>query len=1012
MGIVLAGLLAGSAGATEQITLVGNGKPTATIVVAGRATRAAQFAAAELQCHIRKISGATLPIVGDDVAIRGARVLIGESKATRALGLKSADFQSQEYLIRFLPETLVLIGRDREDYGKIDYEKGSGLLIYFDDHATVHAVHDFLERHCGVRWYLPTDIGLVCPSKRTLTVRGADVRRSPAMAWRTYRYMYPNKKKATRALWGDTIHGQKYGPVLSMRDRVLWEHRMRLGGERYKAHHAFYGYHARFFKDHPDWFAQGYPGRKKPPQMCYTNTEFIRQVIRDARDYFDGKGKKPGAVAEGDYFGLGALDNRLWCKCAACQAKIRTKTDKQFSNGSASDYWWAFVNEVAREIKKSHPDKFISSLAYADYALYPSEFKVESNVAVSMCLHANSWWCPAMERSDMRLFNNWTRDRGRRLYLYLYYEFPWGGAVSRQFRCFPGFSMHTIARQMKMFHEHGVRGFYYVPALMADWHPNPLMDQLNTYLFLKLADNADLDVDAMLDEFFTRYYGAAAEPMKALTLKIEEIYSNPANYPKEVRDGDRTFHQTEEMAWEWLGTEARMAEFDKLMRQARNAAETDIEKQRVALFEDGVWNYMKAGRQLYIQHKKNRAQAMPAARVPRCEDPAPDGDPTKVDWSKTGALGFRTKMGDACPRKLAVRLLHDRRYLYVQFEETGLGGKKLISRDTVWHGDDWEIFFAKQRDRPYRQIGIGPTGEHVGIHYPESGSTFFNPAASVASESTPDRWTVRMAVPLKNIVPGGWQPGEKLYMNFARVGADKVFHVWSPTFESGLHMPGKFGEVLLVEDTEIASDWWWVPGRKCVAAYQAVGAESREASTINLATPGVKNLKLVGKPPGWSAKKGWTFNAADGSYFDTGIAPRSGYTIIVRIANSSGGGIPMGVDSPPHCDMVVQPAEDKIYWRYGDTTKSSRPGLRSGVLALAGPFAYRDGVSAVDTGGKWSRGGKAITIFMGARNKSGKPLNFLNGDILAAAIYADTLTGDEVAALTRRMKALTGSARE
>ena len=1004
--VILTLSLAARAGAEARIALVRDGTAVAGIVVAERPTRSAQFAAAELQYHIHKISGAKLPIVRGHKAVEGGRVLVGESELTRALGLRASDFQSQEYVIRFLPDTVVLMGRDHEDHGQIDYAKGTGLPDYFENHASVYAVYDFLERCCGVRWYLPTELGLVCPSKRTVIVSGANVRRAPVMKWRTYRYMFP--RDYTRALWGDTMRGQRHGPTFSMRDKILWEHRMRLGGERFKAHHSFYGYHNRFFKTHPEWFARGYPERKTPPQMCYSSPDFVQQVIRDARDYFDGKGRQPGAVAEGNYFGLGALDNHLWCKCRRCRARTLIRKAPHFSNRTASDYWWGFVNEVSRAIKRSHPGKFVASLAYSDYALYPSSLRVESNVAVQMCLHTNNWWCPAMERSDLRVLDDWVKDKGRRLYLYLYYEFPWGVAVSRQFRCFPGFSMHTIARQMRLFHERGVRGFYYVPALMAEWQPNPLMDQLSTYVFMKLADDPGLDVDAMLDEFFARYYGAAGEPMKKLVTEIEETYSRPANYPKEVREEDRGFHQTEEIAWQWLGTKERMQTFGELMRQALDAARTDHERQRVRLFEDGVWRYMQAGRELYFEHKGKTRLPPPILRVPRSREPLPEGDVAKVDWSRAAVLGFRTTMGDVCPRKLQARVLHDTKFLYVEFEERGADTRGLVSRDDVWQGDDWEVFFARQRGRPYRQIGINPRGLHIGLDYPEKGERVWPTGATVISELSGDRWAARLAVPLADIAAERWAPGDRLYMNFARVTAKRAVFVWSPTFEPGLHVLSRLGEVRLTEETEAVPGWWQIPGKTCVAAYQAVDVGSFAASLVNMANPDANGLAPVGHPPTWSAPRGWTFSASRSGHFETGTWPRPGYTLAVRYANAASG-IPVGADGSGYRDMFVQPTGDRIWWRYGGgQTKWSSPGCTDGVLILAGQTGYRDGaVDIADIAGEWSATGVGwATFFIGARNKMGKPLNSFSGDILAVAIYSDALTADEVAHLTRRMAAI------
>ena len=128
------------------LDLVCNGTPAATIVLAKQPTRSAQLAAAELQYHVRKITGATLPIVDDRQPVAGNRVLIGESQTTTKLGLKGGDFVHQEYLIRFQQGTLVLMGRDKSDRGKLNYADANTFPGKFDEQGTCYAVYDFLER--------------------------------------------------------------------------------------------------------------------------------------------------------------------------------------------------------------------------------------------------------------------------------------------------------------------------------------------------------------------------------------------------------------------------------------------------------------------------------------------------------------------------------------------------------------------------------------------------------------------------------------------------------------------------------------------------------------------------------------------------------------------------------------------------------------------------------------------------------------------------------------------------
>ena len=107
------------AGHAERLTLVRDGQATSAIVLAVKPTRAAQFAAAELQYHLRKMTGATVPVVTDANPAPSTAVLVGESAATRALGLTNDGFGPQEYLIGFRPGALVLMGHDAADLRRL-----------------------------------------------------------------------------------------------------------------------------------------------------------------------------------------------------------------------------------------------------------------------------------------------------------------------------------------------------------------------------------------------------------------------------------------------------------------------------------------------------------------------------------------------------------------------------------------------------------------------------------------------------------------------------------------------------------------------------------------------------------------------------------------------------------------------------------------------------------------------------------------------------------------------------
>ena len=621
--IAIAALLAAACdrvGASEFV-FVRDGQPAATIVTAAAPSDAAAFAAQELQYHVWKITGTMLPIKSDADKVEGARILIGPSAAAAQFGVEPDKFKDQEYLIRFVDNALILLGKDAASRKNVEAAKNwftsDGVRLppppIFDEQATSYAVHDFLERFCGVRWFGPGELEMVLPKTATLAVPSKDIRRTPAFAFRQ-----PCGPQ-------NIIINQWNKP--SQQDINLFWSRLRVGGEKYACNHSFYGYYDRFWKKnpkcpetfvaaHPEWFAQGYSESElkalggQPPQMCYSSQGFIDQVAADARKFFDGEAVQSGVQASnanqslGQFFGLVPMDSTGWCKCPVCQAQLtRQRNQQEFSNGVASDYFFAFANKVAREVAKTHPGKTLATLAYSEYAYHPQKVRLEPNISVQLCLHARHQWVPGMKANDLNFYRNWvSNEQGRRLYVWLYYCFP---EFTWPFHCFPGFSAHNLDTQFKQFARDGIRGAFF----------NNTGEQVDIYVSLKLLDDPSLNMDAMLDDFFTRYYGPAGPALKTFYLRVEETYSDPANYPEEVRKKlDRQFHQTEEMAWKYLGTEARMAELGKLMDEAEKANTSALEKQRVALFRKAIYDYMVEGRRQYLAKQPKPAPATTPAK--------------------------------------------------------------------------------------------------------------------------------------------------------------------------------------------------------------------------------------------------------------------------------------------------------------------------------------------------------------------------------------------------------------
>ncbi|HOX37604.1 MAG TPA: DUF4838 domain-containing protein [Candidatus Brocadiia bacterium] len=608
--MVIVGLALGCAGTSatkqnENLTLVRDGAPAASIITARNPTPSARLAALEIQFHLMRITGAELPIRTDAENVSGTRILVGDSDAALKLGFKGMDFAPQEYLVAFRPDCVILIGRDwqdteanRKEQGRtttdeslqdlrhrIDYWKAVGLPDrsagemelpgIHDDQGTCYAAYDFLERVCGVRWYGPSDINIVFPDKKTLQVAGADVRRSPALKHRSA--LAGGSWPFMRGQWGDYT-----------RDQVcLYWRRMKMGGERWAGNHTIHRSTIQNVLNDPEYQAQNPAG--KGSQLCYTNEKLVARVAQMARDYFDGKGELPvGWKAMGDYFAIVPDDNRNLCLCRKCgelqHLGIGMATG-HFSSGEISDYWFSFVNAVAREVRKTHPDKYIATLAYWCYAVHPRSIEVEPNVSIAPCLHLCYYAInDSMRENDLALYNAWREKSPAPMFMWVYYHHPMEMALIQQWKCFPDFMPHVSAQYMRMFIKDGVRGIFRCGE----------PDQLEHHVMVKVWDDPTLDTDALMNEFFDLYFGAAAEPMRKFYARIEETVTNPANYPPKKKGWD------EAISWDNLGTAQRMDELGALIAEAETLAKSDIEKKRVALWRKAVWQWMLDGRAEYL----------------------------------------------------------------------------------------------------------------------------------------------------------------------------------------------------------------------------------------------------------------------------------------------------------------------------------------------------------------------------------------------------------------------------
>lgn len=802
--LTVMGVMIGCTGTTAvqaQLILAKDGQPQVMIVLENQPTRAAQFAAWELQWHLRQMTGGDFPIVREDAPMQGAAILIGNSERVRALGIDPTQFAPQEYLIRATPDALILVGRDQDDRGEVFYSQRPGQReldswpSVWDAQGTLYAVYDFLERCCGVRWFTPTEFGTDCPSQPSLVIADLQVRRSPFMCYRFAAYPSSENYDQYTGLWPYGSEGKRiweaaaYPELQSQRTgdeytvakrgwNTLFRLRHREGGEPCYGNHSLYGYYRRFWeaekgqeqlfeKRHEDWFAQGYAGQ--PPQMCYTSRGLVEQVAKDACEFFDTGKSYPGAQAVGDYFCVEPMDNAQFCKCDNCQ-KWLTGQDADspfFTNGRHSEYFFQFVNEVAKLVGKRHPNKRVVCLAYMTHGTPPKSFRLEPNVLVQYCFACNrlNFDRPSYTH-EIDLLRQWRSGYpDRDMYLWLYYTFPVEIAINGNFHCFPGFFADAMCQQFQMFKDLNYRGVFHCG----------YGQELEAYLTYCLMDDPQRDTEALMREYFARYFGAAAQPMREFYELVEQTYGDPANYPEAIASGrtEGHHHQTEEVAWGYLGNASRMAKLSALMAQANEAADTVLHKQRVKLFELGVWNYMLAGRQQYLEHAKARSgDAVSALRVPYSSSGPVHGQVGEVDFAESLALTrWRSRIAEPTRRHVAAGVLHDGEYLYLQCEDRG-EREEVAAKGDVQSGDYWQVLFSRDKDRVTHQFLLSAAGNGA------RGNVSTNMPIHVLR--SPGAYRLQFAIPLSQL---GWTSGEPCYLNIVRRSPNTDDEpMWSPSF--------------------------------------------------------------------------------------------------------------------------------------------------------------------------------------------------------------------------------------
>jgi hypothetical protein len=824
-----------------QLTL--DGGPNATIVLGENPRAPAQVAAYELQHYLKKISGAELPIVREPAAVNGIRILVGESETTRALGFRQEDLQEQEYIVKTLPETLILMGYDSDIYTEVDYADYRSIYEAAEDKiASCHAVHDFLERTLGVRWYYPNEeLGEIIPELPAIAVKDLDLRRTPDALIRQNYPLFSNTEKLTFTDWDrpETFQTTWVNSRISL---LYWIRLKYWGGMGYNANHSFHGYDKAFGESHPAWFSTKNYERMKQlryqhsVQHCFSSTSFLDQVVQVARDYFDGKPPPfPSAyhACSGNFFPVVPNDNQNMCGCATCSPLYRNDIGL---GGDSSHYIWGFVNQVAREVGKTHPDAMVSGLAYFNYTLPPTGLVFEPNVSVTFCKFYQQYHDAAYRERDYRRIEEYVGKNKARFFTTYEYpvhpfmdEWPFPCIVPRvhaedvrRLRQIGGYMGGVLDRTCAATYSGTTRsGIAYA---------NPVLDFMNVYWRVKLFDDFDLDIEKGLAEYYELFFGPAADDMNRFYTALEDRWMNLGG------------GQTARDWWGKLGTPEFLEEVAGYLNAARQATEEgSLYRRRVDLVDAGIMQHLVKGRARYEASAMSEFAPIGTAAVAHTTV-TDDGDwANDATWA--GALPYRitkTIKNKPAPQQTEFRLAHDGKKLYLLAEcgEPRTSEIRATVRESDIGGfvdDSIELFVDPAgRGETYYQFCINTLdtvydAEENPTAIAANSTITWNSGIEVQTRVKETSWELRAALPF-NAWNEATGPGSTWRFNLCRnryTDEDAPpFSGWSSTL-GGFRNPERFGVITFNAAGDNGRLLW-----NCDFEGPAYDAESGESSLI------------------------------------------------------------------------------------------------------------------------------------------------------------------------------------
>ena len=574
MGLVMLafgfGVLAWPGSAADH-QLASRGQARMAVALLPNASPAEAFAAQELAGYLTAVTGAPFSVGPVDA---GAPTLIAaatERLAAAGIALDIQPLPRDAYHILSVGDDVVIAGHS--------------------SCSALFGAYHFLERYVGCRWYMPGELGEVLPQRPDLSVPRLNERRVPA-----FEYRIASGFSVPEYIDWAAKHGlQVWSPTPSWwTTGAQGERELCVRGT---IHHAFDKVApATVYADaHPEYF--GLLGgerltavdKQQRGQLCVTSPELMFVVVAAARAYFD---RHPDA----EFFSLCPNDNQSWCECRQCEAcDSYTMVRWERTWPVVSDRYFAFVRRVAERLALTHPGKKLYCFSYQTYTDPPRRVQLPSNVIVGLChmvpaCYAHPVTDPACEQNAAfdKLLTGWARSHDN-LWYYAY-------TCKSMWQQMPWPIFRRLAKDIQHLRDQGFRGIY-SQGTSRCWGQLGI----NFYVMAKALWDPDVDVDAVLDDYYTGFYADASEPMRRFHETLAAGFGKPGVY---------VHHEAYEQAPAFMTPEL-VRDCDDALAAAERAAPTELVLKRIQPVAT-AWEFAKlylSGYQAYERFSESRAES-------------------------------------------------------------------------------------------------------------------------------------------------------------------------------------------------------------------------------------------------------------------------------------------------------------------------------------------------------------------------------------------------------------------